>query len=245
MGDLTNERTSFEQALLDLLNQYESGSGGGTIAAARLTIINYVKAKLDELVPEGEGVLYNLETEPNISNPYDLLINAHLDEAAKNVLMTAPLHCLTPKKDTTSSGTADSGGAKTGYIALPADFLRLYSLKMTEWERPVTEAISITDPLYKLQKNAYVRGGVSKPVAALAARIISTTPTNVIEYYSVSSAHTIEWFLYIGEVDAEYVQENLHDALAWICAGKIRQIIGDYDGAKTANEQAQLCYKNM
>jgi hypothetical protein len=340
-----------------LLSGYTFGGGSGTILESRLELINYVKAKIDEIIPEGEGVQFNVETEPNISDPYNLLINSLLDEAAKKTLMTAPIHVIEPTDASTQEVTPDdgvkatvtvdmtnanadltykakvcgtggnsitvthvdplgneqpltvtvvgtditvsletdetgtiistanevkaaidadtdasllvsvsvegtgagvveakaeatlSGGTaateKTGYVELPANFLRLISFKMTDWNREVNEAITTYHPLYKLQRNPYVRGGVDKPVAVYNWKVISGASTRTIEYYSITSDHTVEKFLYVPETVAEEVQSNLTDALTWFCAAMILQITEMYDASKIAEEQGFLTYRNM
>jgi len=245
MADLSTERISFEQALANLLDTYGVGPGSGTIVEARLTLINYVKAKLDEIIPEGEGVQFAVEDDVNISDPLNLLINAILDEAAKRVLLNAPLHVLDPVKSETAAGTADTDDDKIGYIPLADNFVRLVSLKMTDWEREVNVPITTYDPRYKLQRNKYVRGGTAKPVAVFSFRTITDEHRRVLEYYSVDSSHSIDWLYYIQETDAEDVQSNLVDALTWIAAGMVLQITERVDLAKVAFEQEQLSYQNL
>jgi len=357
MADLSTERISFEQALKNLLDTYGVGAGSGTIVAERLTLINYVKAKLDEIIPEGEGVQFTVEDDINISDPLNLIINAILDEAAKKVLLNAPLHILegvdassqpvvpeggkralikidmtnenadltyiaretgesgnsisvthsdpsgnnqplqvsidgtdiTISMATDSEGTITStaaevkaavdahseasalvtvkiegdgsgvvnivvktmlsgginGSGETGYIELPANFLRLIVLKMVDWERDVSYAITTRDPLYNIQRNKYVRGKTAKPVAVYNLRTIGGFLIRVIEYYSVDTNHTIERFFYMPETAAENVQSNLVDALTWFSAGMILQITERVDLAKVAFEQEQLSYQNL
>jgi hypothetical protein len=245
MADLSKERKSFKQALANLLETYGVGPGSGTIIPDRLTLINYVKAKLDEIIPEGEGVQFAIEDDVNISDPLNLLINAILDEAAKRVLLNAPLHVLDPVKSATASGTADPGDDKIGYIPLADNFVRLVSLKMTEWKREVTQAINAGDKRYRVQKNKYTRGGLCKPVAVFSFRTIEDEHKRVLEYYSVDSSHTIEWLYYIQETSAQDIQLNLIDALTWVAAGMVLQITERVDLAKVAFEQEQLSYQNL
>lgn len=245
MAALDPERTTFEQVLEAYIEQFTSGGGGsGTIPADRLSIINAVKAKVDELIPEGEGVTitYTSESEPNISNPLDIFINVVMDEVAKELLLMAPLHVLEPTVTTpTPTQILSDDWGKTGYIPLPSDFLRLQSFLMSEWERPVTVPITTLDPLYDLQKNKFVRGGVAKPVAV----ITWNGTTKVLEYYSVQSAHTLGHFRYIPETLPEDVQDNLFDSLTWLIAEKVLQITGQQELAKVAYEKTYLCFKDM
>ena len=245
MSILTDERVQFEAALFAILSSMDSG--GGSIAPSRQSAINYIKAKLDELVPGGEGMTFSLSSEPNITNHLDLLINAHLDECVKDVILSAPISVLFPTADTTTTGTVNTD-AKTGYVVLPNNFLRLSSFKMTEWLKDIDTPITPKDPKYKKQSNEFLRGGISKPVAVLTWKNVGSVMKRVLEYYSVETAHTIEKLLYIPETIAEdfiAVNPNLVDSLAWMTASKIMQITGQADAAKLAQERVSQSYNNL
>jgi hypothetical protein len=89
MADLITERQQFESSLLNLLSNITAG-GSGEIPAAMLTLIDLVKAKLDEIIP---AVSLSLDEDEGIEDPYSLLINSFLDESAKRVLLSARLMC--------------------------------------------------------------------------------------------------------------------------------------------------------
>ena len=251
MSTLTTERVLFQDALLALLAGMDSGAGGGagigTVDPNRITAINYVKAKLDELIPEGEGVSFALSTEPNVSNPLDLLINSHLDECTKDIILSAPITVLTPTDGEVTEGTANTDD-KTGYVVLPVNFLRLSSFKMTDWYRDIDTPITPRSKEYKKQSNPFLRGGLAKPVAVLTWKIVETAMSRVLEYYSVDTLHTVEKLLYIPETLAEdFITQNpmLLDSLAWATAGKIMQITGMMDAAKFAQERVAQSYNNL
>jgi uncharacterized protein (TIGR02145 family) len=211
MGVLGQERVQFEAALAALLAEYSGGAGSGSIPATRLNIINLVKAKLDEVIPEGEGLIFTLSSEANTTNPLDLLISALLDEASKNTLMMAPFHVLEPTISETTTGTADIVDelGETGYVELPENFLRLISFKMEEWERPVNIPILNTTMEYFMQKNKYVRGGVSKPAVALSwkyarERIITEHPAETVDHPAVTVDHPAETVDHPEIVETEY-----------------------------------------
>lgn len=113
-----------------------------------------VKHKLDEV---SQFDTYQIDSVEFIEN--------FMDAAAVKVLLTVPLHLIPPDDFSTQNQNARSDGS--GYIALPSDFLRLTSFKMTEWDRPVVKAISQEHPIYNLQKNTISRGKPSKPVAVI------------------------------------------------------------------------------
>lgn len=252
MSILSEERIQFEEALYDLFVGIDM-TGIGNVSDSRLTVINYVKAKLDEITFDGtEGLSISLSASPNVSNPLDLLINAHLDESTKDVILSAPLSVLYPSS-INGNGNPFYSGAKTGYIELPDNFLRLSSFKMVDWKRDVTMAITPNDPLYKKQAYSFLRGGVNKPVAVLNWKNVAVegeadATKKVLEYYSIDSTHTIDKLFIIQEQAAETFivnNPNLMDSLAWMCASKILQITGMGDLSKAAMEQVKLSYNNL
>ena len=255
MATLSTQQVQFEQALIALLESLgidSSGDGGGfggfgTISDARLSIILLAKVKLDEIIPNVEGLQFTVEGSVNISDPLNIMCNALLDEAAKRVLMNCPAHYLDPVKSDVTTGTEDADDDKIGTIPLPSNFLRFISLKMADWKRPVTasQIIGQAHPIYNLQANKYTRGGTVKPVAVLAHREVGGSQVRVIEYYSVNNSHAIDYLYYIQETVAENVQSNLIDALTWVIAGMVLQITERVDLAKVAFEQEQLCYQNL
>jgi len=184
MATLYTKRIEFEQALLNLLDFYEInvdvGTGPGTITSTtRLALINLVKAKLDEVIPEGEGLQFSLEDEKNVSDPLDLLINAILNEAGKRVLMNCPKHYLVSVK-CANSAIPNSIDKKIGIIPLPDNFLRFISLKMAEWEREVAEPIPDNSLKILSQYNKITRGGTYKPQAILGKRYLINTKGGIV-----------------------------------------------------------------
>jgi hypothetical protein len=140
-------------------------------------IVDLVIVKLEEksafLTPQGSTNPI-LVTGDNIDElkPVYSYIDAHIAEAANEVLLAAPLNRLTPENITIES--IDNGMtylvpyAKrpdgSGIILLPPNYLRLYTIKMRGWGRPVHKAITKTDHLYTLQHNKFTKGTPQKPV---------------------------------------------------------------------------------
>lgn len=83
----------------------------------------------------------------------DALIRRHVPEAARRVEEAAPPHLLE-----TGHTFADSvywRGDGSGWVLLPADFMRLVVFEMSDWERAVCQAITPADPRYALQRSRY------------------------------------------------------------------------------------------
>lgn len=170
MYDLNKEKQDYTQAFYELLLSIMTSSGGNLdLSAPRMTLIGTVRLKIDELQPQQEGVQF-IDT-GKISNVLDMYINGLLDECAKHILQTAPLHVIIPAEDFDAEVTP-AAGQNYGDILLPEDYIRWVALRMNTWLQEVTEPITTRDAKYKLQKYAPTRGGVAKPVVALNSKRI-------------------------------------------------------------------------
>lgn len=127
----------------------------------RAEIKTKVKEKLDEV---SQFDSYQIDSVD--------FIDKFLDAAAEKILMAVPLHLISPTDFSSQPQDAKSDGS--GIVQLPADFLRITSFKMAEWDRPVTNPISKQHPVYNLQKNRITRGKPSKPIC-------------VIDYYQIDA----------------------------------------------------------
>lgn len=181
----------FYAMLLQILN--DGGGTAGDLAGPRLTLIGSVKVKVDELMAQSEGTQFNLGNVKN-SNVIDLYINSLLDESAKQIHQTAPLHVIEPTDGGLLTPVSFGGviGSTaiypTGYIDLPSDYLRFRSLKMTSWLQEIDKPIVPTDPIYKNQKYPVARGGIAKPVVVLNSRTKANTPVAKIVTVTLSGA---------------------------------------------------------
>jgi hypothetical protein len=348
--DFNKEKQDYTQAFYELMLSVLSSSGGNLdLSAPRLTLIGTTKLKIDELQPQQEGVQFIDASSDDISNVLDLYINGLLDECAKHIHQTAPLHIIIP---TDGSSVSPVVNGTIGHVVIPDDYLRFVSFKMSAWLQEVTSPILTTSKKYKHQKYLATRASIAKPVVALNTIKVTNTPVSqvdtvtlsgtsgtanlscagvvrqltfntsltqtatdfvtnfaadyatvgvvvtssgadliftasvagtpftspwvsvltgdlsgttvnttpnvpgveakrTIEYYSVPApgSHTLSKFLYVSQVGAEYVQDNLTDALTWLCASKVLQVMGDITNqggyAEKALEQVELSYKNL
>lgn len=185
--------------------------------ATRADIIKKIQARIDELSP----------FEDNSLNPDINLIDKVLDDSAKTIMLVAPLHLLSPIAIVTTSLSEDGGIVK---IPLDDNFIRLHSIKLTEWKTEVNKAITPDDPLYKLQKYEALRGGVQKPVVVLK----NDTTGKYLECYSCGVDSTVKSAFYIKELgeDAATFPDNICDIISWQCAADVILIMkGDPSGA--------------
>lgn len=214
----------------------------------RSALINKVKTRIDEVSASGDVII---EVGVENTKPYDSIIDELLDESALEVLLKAPFYRLnissgnvtatassSNKKSVlmTIGGTTDvtnKADNQTGTIVLPVDFLRIVSLRLSDWEQPVTELALPSDEIAQLQSNKHLRGSAAKPVGILK----KTAQGYVINYYS-SSTHSVEEFLYIKKDTAENIADTqLIDAMVWICAAKTLGVLNE-------STLSNLCYEN-
>lgn len=204
----------------------------------RSALIDAVRVRIDE-VSSGRTALVDVGVEEN--NPTDTIIDSLLDEAALEVLQTAPLLRLPVADGSSATVTPDASDTAIGEIALPGNFLRMVCLQMSDWNRPLYHVEPEGSLVATRQKNHYLRGSASKPVAVLEKR-----PSGyVLCYFSTgASTHEVKRLEYVPALRAESVtgQQNI-DALCWVCAGKVLTITQDANAAAAAMEHARSLLK--
>lgn len=132
-------------------------------------ITNLVIVKMEEYSPYGPSKGSTLLAGGDLLDevkPVYSYIAQHLAEAANEMLTIAPIHKLL-YKDAGMGAIADMNDKQTGYIPLPADFLRIHTLRMNGWTRPLHQLTHEGDPAYILQFTRWTRGTRQKPVAIL------------------------------------------------------------------------------
>lgn len=247
MADYIKERNEAQNALYELLSNWSSNDGSGDIESPRLTLIEGVRLRIDEIQPEGEGIQFDVEGLTNTTDPINYAINRFLDEAAKQVHLKAPLYAINGKSSSAIPVKREDG---SGYIVLPSDYLRLQEFKLVGWQRPVTEDIGLitqSDPEYLLQSSIHTRGGKAKPVCVILSRKITDSVVRIFDYYSLSASDTpeVESFVYVPLVTAENIQDNLIESLLWKCAEIFLDTTRQYDAAKMAELRFQKTLENI
>lgn len=199
----------------------------------RLELVNMVRRKIDE-VAAADTPLQAVTIADE--NSMDTIIESLLDESAREILLKAPIYRL-KVTSATPSAQKNSSDSTTGYIQVPEDFLRLVSMRMSDWQRPVVQLALQGDAVAMRQSNRHIRGGVAKPVGVLA----KNEKGIVVEYYSTNAAeHSVSEFLYIKSDTAENIKDaQMIDALTWICAGKTLSVMGNMTQAQNAYDNAQ------
>jgi len=173
----------------------------------------------------------------NVDIIWDTLLEETIDESAKRLLLSYPIHLLPPKQlNTNTFYNTDDGW---GTINLPQDFLKLSAFKMKSWRRAVHQPISQDDPRYYLQKNQYSRAGVAKPVCALVGDYITEYGyyQTVLELYPIYydwDRTDIEKANYIGVLLPEELPDHLLEPFFWLAGHHVLLTM-------EKNEFAQIC----
>ena len=121
------------------------------------------------------------------------LIESKIVDAARIILSDAPEDMVEGTSCTNAVTWTDSNGYYVGEMVLPADMLRILSVKADDWNRPA-EIISESDDSYKYQNCKYgVRGNPERPIAA----IVHTANGNSIELYTSKKQDAKLAFIYV------------------------------------------------
>ena len=160
---------------------------------------------------------------------FDEIIYAKLCDAVRMVEMEAPLNLLEQGHLFGDAVTWLDGGK--GWILLPDDFMRLVVFKMSDWNYPVSEAITQDDPTYSRQWSKWkgICGNPERPVVALVNR----AEGNVLEFFSCKDeTATVDQAVYVplpkidenGGID---VSEKCYESAVYRAAALALSSIGD------------------
>lgn len=188
-----------------------------------------VKSIIDEITPSTSVVDYN-------NLPIDDRIETFAENCAKQSILLSPHKCLVGKE---IPGDISSYGDGSGYIALPNDFLKLFSFKMEGWKKRVTETVTEDSERYLLQKNAVTRGGINFPVCA----VVNSEKGLILEWYSVPSyvrmpKCTEKRYVPIPEITNSEINipQGLEMLMVYITAKEVLMSLQQYDMAKATEE---------
>lgn len=221
----------------------------------RQEYIDAVKVKIEEISPFDEPDSF-IDGDPSSTvKPIISYIDKSLDEAAKNCLLTLPLPLLHADIERKTNGfSVDVNGV--GFITGIHANYRYVRFRHEALKRDITAFITSEDPLYLVQQNEHVRGGLAKPVAVLASYAETGNYYGQIEIYSFkpkmaeafdpSEVSTDFVLLYIntektaGSDTLHPVQSPIEDLIVLECAKMVFAILGNFDGVKSCeNEQAE------
>lgn len=152
------------------------------------TVRAMVRKSLDENEVSTALIAQNADTDTLSLNA---IIEQKIEQAARLVQEMSPRKLLDEGvafPDTTITWDAEPGKG-SGHVPLPADYQRLCSFRMSDWHRPVNEAIAEGDAAYVIQSSRFkgVHGGPWRPVCAVATR----SRGRVMEFYSCEGGENV------------------------------------------------------
>ncbi len=170
----------------------------------------------------------------------DDIIRSKIVESVDSVHMAAPYWML--EQGHNLEGSIHWGELESGYVLLPDDFLRLVVFEMSDWERPVHEAISVLSPEYKLQRSRIkaLRGTAQRPVCAIVVKPFG----RVLEFYSCKTeGSTVSRAVYIpkAEIDANDgvdISEKCYRAVVYTVGAASLTTMGEAQHAAVLVAQA-------
>lgn len=171
----------------------------------------------------------------------DEIIGSKILEAVERVHSVAPVYLL---EEGHSFGDAVYWeDLESGRVLLPQDFMRLIVFEMSDWERPVYEAIGTTDAEYWLQRQRIkaLRGTPQRPVCAIGIR----PEGKVLEFYSCKSEEAYvrrAQYMPYPKIDADGgvdISERCYTAVIYTIAGLVLMTYGEADKAAAIAELAK------
>ena len=159
----------------------------------------------------------------------DDIITSKVEEAVNRVHSTAPVYML--ENGHNLDDNVCWADQCSGWLLLPPDFMRLISFEMSDWERPVYQAIGCDNPKYALQRQPIkaLRGTRQKPVCAIAVR----PEGRVIEFYSCDSEDAYlrrGQYIPYAHIDSSGgidISERCYTAVVYMAASLVLTTIGE------------------
>lgn len=132
-----------------------------------------------------------------------------------DLILSSPLDSLSDWKSFSGSFKMDDNGVVT--FSLPDDFLRLVSIRMSDWQTPVSLIIPMDSDKGKCQKSIWngIRGTPSRPVVM---EDFSSTGQRCLKLFTSGKNATLEIFLYmtrpvIDSSDSIEIPDRLYHSL--------------------------------
>lgn len=183
----------------------------------------------------GETILEECQPEespyPGIEERVRILAPALLT----SMLMEIPVESSADFTKSTPSISIDGEG--TVSFPLPADFLRLVSVKMSDWLRSVTNVTPLDSETGRIQESPVkaLRGTRERPVAVIS---IGEDRNRAMMLFSSGSGNRLEHFLYyavpqIAADDTLDIPQPLYHRLIIQLAEKIRTLLPPSSGQES------------
>lgn len=169
----------------------------------------------------------------------DDIIESSILDAMRIVALSAPLYMLEPKSANAEISWRSVAG--TGIVALPSDFLRIVSFKMSDWLMPVVSSVALNTPEYKMQFSKFegLRGSYDNPKIIIEGN-------KIYFFSSKSNSSTLDELSYISmpcisSKRIEYPYKAYRAAILK-CASMIASTLAETQLSQSLNEMSNALY---
>lgn len=215
-------------------------------------ITDKVLVKLEEYTPFKQDVLLAFGSGSNNASetrPINSYIADQMEQAANEMLRVMPLRYVLYKTSTPTCA-ADTADSHIGSFQLPEEFLRLHTLQMSGWTRPIHTTINEEGPEYTAQLSKWTRGTKQKPVAVLSGmgtEAVSATTSKVLKYYSVDdNGHQVLLFRYVPMFNLNnHYGDEAAELIALNCARKVAEIFGMTEAVTMFTNEINTVLENV
>ena len=167
-------------------------------------IVQKVRAKYDEIALNESDMMAEAD-----DSDFDVIVKSCISDAYRFVVNSADLSMLEGKQLTGGSMTIDSN--LVGHVALPDDFLRGLTFRLSSWQSSASDIITEDTPEYRMQSDPYACGTHQHPVAA----IVHTSSGRELELYKAKSSNdTLKSFVYMPAWDSSSESVDIPDQVA-------------------------------
>lgn len=177
-------------------------------------IISKVRVILNEA---GEEESLHLLSEDTVK--LTQYIESVIPDAINLVIIISPISHI----NTTKGSNTLVNGDGCSVLSLPADFLRMAAIKLSNWKRSVSVVMPFNSEEYKIQHNVITRSGVNKPSCVFAynssGSIIECFPSGSLEYFHyVKSAYSE------NDKGLGLIKDELFPSVCYMCASLVYNI---------------------
>lgn len=167
-------------------------------------VITSVRKKYEEIDVNESGMIATSD-----DANFNTVVESCIADAYRFVMLSANTSLLEGKQLTGVNLTVDDN--MVGRVALPSDFLRGVTVRLSSWQSSPSDIITEDTPQYRMQSDKYACGTYQEPVAAL----VHTATGRTMELYKAKTKDdTIKSFVYVPSWDEGSSNVQIPDQLA-------------------------------
>lgn len=191
-------------------------------------------SKRDDIIVKAFARIDEIYPDNNEANVSSFNVDAFVDEAARWVILTAPIHALGHGTDFSTAADAEHvhNDDGSGSVKLPQYFLRLIAFRMSDWPLPIIGGLYDDNARYRQQHDAVLRGTPSRPAVFIC------DGGQKLEYYSSHAGTIKEARCFAMQILGDDYPDMLSDITAWKIAELVLSAMNDINGV-------QICQNNI